>query len=134
MTRAKQELYLSQAKYREFGGQQKYTIPSDFLHEMPPEVETDDASTGFGGHAAANYWRGGGSAAAKQGWADTGFSTRRKPVPDDRGFYVGAIVEHHDYGNGRIMEGSRGLDDFEGSKCDFAAANRSSSAIMSNSR
>ncbi len=118
MTRAKEELYLSQAKYREFSGQQRYTIASDFLNELPPEVETDDNSSGFGGHAAANYWRGGGSSAARQGWADTGLPSRSKPMPDERGFFVGAIVEHHDYGNGRILELS-GLGRFRRVKVRF---------------
>jgi DNA helicase-2/ATP-dependent DNA helicase PcrA len=118
MTRAKEELFLSYAKYREFSGQQKYTIPSDFLHELPPEVEQNDMSVGFGGHAAANHWRVGGSASSRQGWADAGVRTRPAPKPDERGFFVGAIVEHHDYGNGKILELS-GLGRFRRVKVRF---------------
>ncbi len=118
MTRAKQELRLSYAKYREFGGQQRYSIPSDFLHELPPEVETEDMSHGFGGHAAANHWRIGGPESAKQAWADAGYRTRKQPMPDERGFFVGAIVEHHDYGNGKILELS-GLGRFRRVKVRF---------------
>jgi DNA helicase II / ATP-dependent DNA helicase PcrA len=118
MTRAKEELHLSNAKYREFGGQQKYTIPSDFLHELPPEIETNDMSQVFGGHAAANHWRVGGPASTRQAWADAGFATRAKPAPDERGFFVGAIVDHHDYGNGKILELS-GLGRFRRVKVRF---------------
>jgi DNA helicase-2/ATP-dependent DNA helicase PcrA len=118
MTRAKQELCLSYAKYREFGGQQRYTIASDFLHELPPEVETEDMSHGFGGHAAANHWRLGGPESAKQGWADAGYRPHKQSAPDDRGFFVGAIVEHHDYGNGKILELS-GLGRFRRVKVRF---------------
>jgi DNA helicase-2/ATP-dependent DNA helicase PcrA len=102
MTRAKQELYLCRANFREFGGQQKYTIPSDFLHEIEGAVEMEDLSSGAGGLSAANYWRGG-HAASRQSWADTGIS-HPKPRPDERGFFVGAIVEHDEYGHGKIIE------------------------------
>src|SRR5262245_31494817 len=105
MTRAKEELYLSRAQFREFGGQHKYTIESDFLIELPSEVERIDNTSGFGGHSALNYYRGSGGPAARQGWDDTGYSTRiRKPPVDEKGYFVGAIVEHDDYGMGKIKE------------------------------
>ena len=105
MTRAKQELYLSRAQFREFGGQHKYTIESDFILELPNEVERIDQTSGFGGHSALNYYRGGGGPAAGQGWDDTGMPRRPgKPIVDDHGFYVGALVEHDEYGLGKIKE------------------------------
>lgn len=103
MTRAKEELYLCRANFREFQGQQKYTIPSDFLNEIDDVIETEDLSSGAGGLAAANFWRGG-SSAARQSWHDTGVYPAPKPVPDERGFYVGAIVEHDEYGRGKVIE------------------------------
>src|SRR5262249_10393658 len=104
MTRAKQELNLCRATFREFQGQQKYTIPSDFLGELPPDVETLDVSSGAGGHSAADFWRSGGASAARVGWEDTGVRVPPKLVPDARGLHVGAIVEHDEYGHGKIVE------------------------------
>jgi DNA helicase-2/ATP-dependent DNA helicase PcrA len=105
MTRAKEELYLSRAQFREFGGQHKYTIESDFIRELPNEVERIDNTSGFGGHSALNYYRGGGGPAASAGWDDTGLTHKpRKPVVDERGFYVGALVEHNEYGLGKVKE------------------------------
>jgi DNA helicase-2/ATP-dependent DNA helicase PcrA len=101
MTRAMRELYLSRASFREFGGQQKYTIPSDFLGELPPEVEVVDLSGG--GRAAAHHWRGG-SFAARAAWADAGFTPAARPRPDAHGLAVGALVEHDDHGLGMIVE------------------------------
>src|SRR5712692_8212787 len=37
MTRAKEELYLSHARLREYRGQTLYAVPSMFLEELPPE-------------------------------------------------------------------------------------------------
>ena len=105
MTRAMQELHLSRAQFREFGGQHKYTIESDFLMELPPHVERIDLSSGFGGHSALNYYRGGGGAAARQSWDDTGVAPKpKKPIVDEQGLFVGAIVEHDEYGLGEVME------------------------------
>src|SRR6185436_12647854 len=39
MTRAKEELYLSQSRIRMFRGQEIHTIPSMFLEELPEGVE-----------------------------------------------------------------------------------------------
>jgi DNA helicase-2/ATP-dependent DNA helicase PcrA len=104
MTRAKEELYLAYAQYREFGGKGTFTIPSDFLAELPVEVVRDEATQVFSGSAALNYWRGGGHQAARQSWDDTGLNAARKTVADERGFFVGAVVEHDEYGQGKIVE------------------------------
>jgi DNA helicase-2/ATP-dependent DNA helicase PcrA len=106
MTRAKNELYLSHARLREFRGQALYTVPSMFLEELPHDgIETVDLSHHSGGPAAPDYWRGG-SAAAAQGWHDTGYAPRppAKPKPDENGYAVGVIVEHGMYGRGQILD------------------------------
>ena len=104
MTRAKEELYLCNARYREFGGRGNYCIPSHFLEELPADVERDDQSSGSGGtQAAANLWRGGGSAAARPSWRDTGFVAPR-PRKDENGLFVGALVEHAEYGVGQVVD------------------------------
>ena len=38
MTRAMKELYLCNARLREFRGQLNYAIPSSFLNELPRDV------------------------------------------------------------------------------------------------
>ena len=39
MTRAREELYLTHSRLREFRGQTLYAIPSMFLEELPEEKE-----------------------------------------------------------------------------------------------
>jgi DNA helicase-2/ATP-dependent DNA helicase PcrA len=115
ITRAKEELYLTHARLREFRGQTLYAVPSMFLEELPPEgVENIDLSaTAAGTRRAMDYWRGTTSAAGK-GWYDAGI-----PVPKARtskeeaastsaatgaGYSEGMLVEHERYGRGRITE------------------------------
>ena len=44
ITRAREELHISQARYRDFRGQRKMAVPSEFLRELPlEEIERDDA-------------------------------------------------------------------------------------------
>ncbi|MCS7303554.1 MAG: UvrD-helicase domain-containing protein [Thermoguttaceae bacterium] len=48
MTRAQEELQISYAQYRDFRGQRKLTIPSEFLMELPrAEMEVVDMETGM---------------------------------------------------------------------------------------
>src|SRR5207248_331529 len=108
MTRAKQELFLSHARLREFRGQAMYAVPSMFLDELPHDadtVENVDLSHHSGGPPAPDYWRGG-SAAAAEGWYDAGYAPRpaAPPKPDENGFAVGTIVEHGMYGRGQITD------------------------------
>jgi DNA helicase-2/ATP-dependent DNA helicase PcrA len=107
MTRAKEELYLSHARMREFRGQGGYVVPSMFLDELPQDhVENLDLSASAGGTARAiDSWRGG-SPAAAQGWADAGI-TPRQPAPaagKGPGYAEGMLVKHDTYGMGRITE------------------------------
>ena len=118
MTRAKEELYLTHGRMREFRGQTLYAIPSMFLDELPESVQRVDLA---GGRAqqAMERWRGG-SAAAAQGWLDAGVA-RPEPVPpkpkavgplDDlaaasgaaAAYAEGTLVRHEKYGVGRVLE------------------------------
>jgi DNA helicase-2/ATP-dependent DNA helicase PcrA len=108
MTRAKEELYLCNARMREFRGNTSYTTPSMFLNELPPEVKTVDLSlTAGGAQAAIEHWRGGGEA-ARQGWSDAGVRPRPAPIPsqqvEDSTYKTGMLVRHGTYGMGRIVE------------------------------
>jgi DNA helicase-2/ATP-dependent DNA helicase PcrA len=107
MTRAKEELYLSHARMREYRGQTLYTVPSMFLNELPEEIETADLSASAAGTARAiEAWRGGG-AAAQPGWAEAGITPRYRPeTPREPGheksYVEGMHVRHDSYGLGRI--------------------------------
>ncbi len=113
MTRAKQELYLCHARLREFRGNTLYAVPSMFLEELPPEVQTLDLSASAAGTPQAiEHWRSGGPAAA-QGWTDAGVRPLPAPVPpkvaeglggDRRGYAEGMLVRHATYGDGRVVE------------------------------
>jgi DNA helicase-2/ATP-dependent DNA helicase PcrA len=114
MTRAKQELYLSHARLREFRGQTQYAVPSMFLDELPADgIEAVDLSASAGGSARAmSEWRGGG-AAADQGWADAGIVLRSRAEPRRSSgssgragidYAEGMVVRHEKYGQGRITD------------------------------
>jgi DNA helicase-2/ATP-dependent DNA helicase PcrA len=110
MTRAKEELYLCQAREREFRGQRYSCVSSMFLRELPEDgFQALDLSGGS--HAAIEYWRGGGGAAAQEGWTEAGLRPRPEPIPPQapegdgaRAFVAGMLVRHATYGNGRIVE------------------------------
>jgi DNA helicase II / ATP-dependent DNA helicase PcrA len=110
MTRAQEELYLSYARMREFRGRTLYTIPSDFLNELPEgDVEPIDLSSSSGQYAGAvDSWRGS-TAKASEGWYETGFaktSTKKREGPTNAsapsGYEVGILVHHEEYGVGKI--------------------------------
>jgi DNA helicase-2/ATP-dependent DNA helicase PcrA len=110
MTRAKEELYLSHARMRDFRGNTVTTVPSMFLDELPESaIQAIDAGGGI--DRALDHWRGGG-AAAEQGWSDAGIRPKPKPIPprapagdeSGRAFVVGMLVHHAQYGNGRIVD------------------------------
>jgi DNA helicase-2/ATP-dependent DNA helicase PcrA len=111
MTRAKEELYLSHARSREFRGQTVYPVESMFYRDLPADaLEHIDFAGGNSGPAAFEEWRDGGEA-AEQGWQDAG--VRPKPAPilpraptagEEKGFVAGMLVRHATYGMGRIIE------------------------------
>jgi DNA helicase-2/ATP-dependent DNA helicase PcrA len=126
MTRAKEELYLSHARMREFRGNTLYTVPSMFLEQLPRrEIKAVDLSGSS--HQALDEWRGGG-AAAMQGWTDAGVRPKPAPIPPhvpesvgERVFVVGMLVKHASYGNGRVIDVS-GQGALRRVKIRFAAA------------
>ncbi|HVC96674.1 MAG TPA: UvrD-helicase domain-containing protein [Pirellulales bacterium] len=45
ITRAREELHISQARYRDFRGQRKMAVPSEFLRDLPlEEIDRDEAA------------------------------------------------------------------------------------------
>jgi DNA helicase-2/ATP-dependent DNA helicase PcrA len=110
MTRAREELYLTHARTREFRGQTLNAIPSMFLEELPRDgLERADHSTGA---SASDHWRSG-SAAAEHGWHEAGVRPKPRPIkPADLGltgsgpcpYVVGMLVKHQVYGDGRVIE------------------------------
>ncbi|MCI0377933.1 MAG: UvrD-helicase domain-containing protein [Gemmataceae bacterium] len=111
LTRAKEELYLTHAKLREFRGQINYAVPSMFMNELPQEgVEHKDLSESSNRYRAADYWRKETSAASKE-WFDAGLDLatlkRQKERVGDgpgKGYREGMTVEHEKYGRGKITE------------------------------
>lgn len=109
MTRARQELFLSHCRVREFRGQRSATIPSCFLSELPEEAVTIRDRSGYGGSApplrhastARPLAPSGGfrltTAAALEG-------SDAEPAPGSLdAFRPGARVLHPEYGLGRIV-------------------------------
>jgi DNA helicase-2/ATP-dependent DNA helicase PcrA len=106
MTRAKEELYLTHARLREFRGQAMYAVPSMFLDELPRDsgvVESADHSHHSGGPPASDYWRSGSESAA-EGWRDAGYAPRPSAKTDRTTYAVGMTVEHGMYGRGKITD------------------------------
>jgi DNA helicase-2/ATP-dependent DNA helicase PcrA len=109
MTRAKEELYISHARSREFRGLTQYAVPSMFLDELPAQgIELVDLSaTGAGTPRALDEWRSG-SEAARSGWHDAGITLERLRRPAEAGapspFSEGMLVRHDTYGQGRVTE------------------------------
>jgi DNA helicase-2/ATP-dependent DNA helicase PcrA len=111
MTRAKEELYISFGRLREFRGQTLYAVPSMFLDELPESgVETLDLShAGAGKPRPQDAWRGG-SAASAQAWSDAGVplqtsvALQTKTAAGEGPMYEeGMLVQHDRYGMGRII-------------------------------
>jgi DNA helicase-2/ATP-dependent DNA helicase PcrA len=106
MTRAREELYLTHARMREFRGQTLYTVPSLFLGEIPPHlVESIDRSASGTARRAAETFRSGG-AAAREAWEEIGLPPPKKPapLPGDANLAVGARVRHEQYGDGVVTD------------------------------
>src|SRR5579884_719575 len=107
MTRAKEELYLSHARSRDFRGQTVYPVESMFFRELPEEtIQHIDFAGGSNTPAAFDEWRGGGEA-AEQGWHDAGVQAsppRSSTNGEEKGFVQGMLVRHASYGMGRIVE------------------------------
>lgn len=110
MTRAKEELYLTYCRLREFRGQTLYAMPSAFLGELPPEgIEELDLSSGA--LRSPTTWRNE-TTSASRGWYETG--TFAKPItkasdlatatanPHAEQFAEGMMVHHDTYGVGKI--------------------------------
>jgi DNA helicase-2/ATP-dependent DNA helicase PcrA len=105
MTRAKEELFLTHSKLREFRGQTLYAVESMFLLELPPEG-TDDvdlSSSTAQRNKALDAWRGG-SSAAEPGWLDAGIVLGKKAESKGEGpdYRVGDVVRHEEYGLGKV--------------------------------
>ncbi len=113
MTRAKEELYLSHARMRDFRGNTLYAISSMFLDELPRDAiqSLDLSASAAGTLSAMEQWRTGGGEAASHGWAEAGVGSRPAPIPPtrrsdgtDKDYAEGMIVRHERYGEGRVIE------------------------------
>lgn len=115
ITRAKEEMYLTHCRMREFRGQTLYAMPSMFLGELPPDVEEIDLSSSM--NRSPDKWRSATTTASK-GWYETGAfnqPTKRDPataaiakaltdaLPASDTFAEGMLVQHENYGVGKVL-------------------------------
>jgi DNA helicase II / ATP-dependent DNA helicase PcrA len=108
MTRAKEELYLSHARLREFRGNAMYVVPSmflDVLKELPDDViEFADLSAP---HRSIDTWRQG-NPVTQPSWNETGIRPQlapaAAPASESSRFTEGMLVQHETYGTGRVTE------------------------------
>jgi DNA helicase-2/ATP-dependent DNA helicase PcrA len=112
MTRAKEELYLTYCRLREFRGQTLYAMPSMFLSELPHEgIEEIDLSSSA--NRSPDKWRNSTTTASK-GWYETGVfnrptaaaaapATTSATATAGGAFEEGMMVHHDAYGVGKIM-------------------------------
>ncbi|MFQ3650979.1 MAG: UvrD-helicase domain-containing protein [Gemmataceae bacterium] len=106
ITRAREELYLSHARMRDFRGQTLYAVPSSFLNEIPPHLlEQVDLST-TGKVSAIEAYRAATKAIAREAWEELGLDP--VPVPsaraEDGGLRRGVRVRHAHYGEGQVLD------------------------------
>jgi len=121
MTRARERLYLTNARRRHFYGQEQFNSPSRFLQDIPKEFleEQEDLQTGFGwGNSATRSDRG-----AKNGWNEVMEYSRSQVqnpaaaafqdneiqvIPEGDEIFIGMRVRHAKFGPGTIrkIEGS----------------------------
>jgi DNA helicase II / ATP-dependent DNA helicase PcrA len=111
MTRAKEELYLSYSRLREFRGQTLYAVPSMFFDELPDAGvdKLDLSASGSGKPRPQDAWRGGGTAAA-YAWREAGIPMRanitletKTDAEGSEAYDEGMLVRHDKYGMGRII-------------------------------
>jgi DNA helicase-2/ATP-dependent DNA helicase PcrA len=120
MTRARERLWLTNARRRHFYGQEQFNSPSRFLSDIPKELleVQEDHQTGFGWGSSPARSDGG----AKSGWddvmqysqhhaqapADSEFPDNEvEVIPEGDGVFIGMRVRHRKFGPGTIrkMEG-----------------------------
>ena len=121
MTRARERLYLTNARRRHFYGQEQSNSPSRFLADIPKELldVQDDYQASFGWGSSANR----GERMAKNDWNEVvEYSRSQLQTPDSEAFldnevqvipegdeiYIGMRVRHAKFGPGTIrkIEGS----------------------------
>ncbi|CAN5862225.1 UvrD-helicase domain-containing protein [soil metagenome] len=123
ITRARQELYLSHCRIREFRGQRSATIPSQFLSELPEEPLTVRDLSDFGseswspplprpgrsprptpsGNAPGGFRLTTAAALAGGGDSAGGSGSASGPTDDLSVFRPGVSVLHPQYGLGRVV-------------------------------
>ncbi len=124
MTRARERLYLTNARRRHFYGQEQFNSPSRFLSDIPGDLlETDEGTQpGFGwsdtakresldreGHASGPGGKWGEAVRLSRG-ADTGSSPSPVPdnevtvIPEGEDVFIGLRVQHTKFGPGTIRK------------------------------
>jgi DNA helicase II / ATP-dependent DNA helicase PcrA len=105
LTRAREELYLTNARQREFRGQMNYPIASMFLGELPPHLIDEQQLSSIGQPDASQRFRTGG-VASQIGWDNAGVEHSLAVPPRNspaEPYPVGKLVRHEQYGVGVIV-------------------------------
>jgi DNA helicase-2/ATP-dependent DNA helicase PcrA len=116
MTRAREQLFISNVKVRRFWGNVNFQDPSRFLTEIPPEyIDFRDLSkVQRAGYSSGDYSSGGygSQPVAQSGYGSSstasasGYSLGKTGIPNNP--YTGRRVKHPEYGDGVVLalEGS----------------------------
>lgn len=118
MTRARERLYLSNARRRHFYGQEQFNSPSRFLGDIPKDLleMQEEYQAGFGwgsapstgsGRKAENGW-GQAMEFSRQhaaAWEDDEFPDNEvQVIPEGDEFFIGMRVRHRKFGAGTIRK------------------------------
>ncbi len=123
ITRAMKQLHITHARMRDFRGQLNYQIPSLFLDELAKGVERVDHVSGNTARNVMNEWRDSSTA--------TKHTPAFKPIAPRAGsaipsgspgeYVVGHVVQHAEYGIGKVVDVS-GFGSLKRLKIRFPAA------------
>jgi DNA helicase II / ATP-dependent DNA helicase PcrA len=110
ITRAKEELYMTHCRMREYRGQTLYAVGSMFLDEIPEKgVEVHKSRAGQG-PGRPSWWGSSTSQDEETAVPKEEYKPPSKPTSSrieaasPKEFAVGALVHHETYGVGRILK------------------------------
>jgi DNA helicase-2/ATP-dependent DNA helicase PcrA len=115
MTRAREELYLTFARRRDFRGRTIYVVPSEFLNELPDKnvdrLEMIESPASFSPIRTDSGMVPSSRVISHEDWEQghegrNRGEKRRQGLTDDDGcrYAEGMVVRHEEYGSGRVTE------------------------------
>lgn len=104
ITRAKQQLYISESATRMLFGSTTHSIPSRFLREIPSDYLEEIAPKSISGAAQAIIQK---AARKKAPFEIYKKPEEQEPLPENVNFKPGDMVEHRKFGRGMVIEAQR---------------------------